>query len=556
MATYPVEPPSRSLALPLASDLPSAAVPSRLVAGLLCLAFTLILFLLVKQATIDVATQEPDKITLWAAAIGLPSLLLLPAGMASLPRSAALCARLGAAFLIFYFATEPFAIPYAALPEGHPAIWYHEHGRMIGLLLSLLALWRPALLFTAAAHLWMMRELQPALTGFYFSTLDIRNIAEVLVLWGSGFAILGVARAVPSARRALALDEAGVEQASLLMIATGIGAHLANYFWSGMAKLALDGGPLSWVLGNRLYDGIPGALEKGTLPLAHWPWAVELLSGALQTFSIPVNVVSLSVQLAAIVAPWRRSWLISLTLVLDVFHLLVWAVLGLLFWKWIALNTIIVLTLRSLSDEQWTRALKVTCLVAMTAGAAVFHVATLAWYETPGFASPFFEAEMDDGERIRIPNAYFLSSSYQVSQGRLWYPGGREHFNPSIWGSVLHWKDAVAGRKCEIPSRAVDAKPEWGPPDALGRFVRAHHREMLGKLDSAGHYPYYAMIHHHMPSPGVPDPFLAKDKRRIVRYDYVLESVCLSLDHGKLKRRVMARTALPLYDVPHDRILP
>ncbi|AHE53351.1 hypothetical protein [Sphingomonas sanxanigenens] len=534
----------------------AAGEERRLSEILIHLLAALLLFTLLRQGTDFVADASPGHIWLWAGIVAAPALGFGWVGYRALPAFAVRAMRGAACFLTLYFLAEPFAIPYAALGPEHPASLFHAHARWVGAALALVGFWRPSAIFAAAMILWMMRELQTGITGFYFSTLDIRNVAEVIAFWAIGFVVIGSARAIPRVRAALGVDEAVLGRAALTIFAAGVGAHLANYFWSGLAKLTLDGGPLSWPLGNRLADGVPAALEKGTMPFAAWPGAVQLIHDVLVWTAIPVNLLALGVQLIAIAAPLRRRWLLLATLSFDLFHIIVWASLGLLFWKWIALNLIIVAALTRVDERDWTALPRWTCIAFVIAGMAMFRTATLAWYETPGFATPHFEAVMDDGTRHRIPNAYFNSSSYQVSQGRLWWPGGKDHFNPSIWGSVLHWDDALAGRNCRVPERAAPAAPEWGPTDALARFVQAHHRQMLPRLDAAGRSNYYLVPHHHVPSAFVADRFSALDKRRIATYIYVMDSVCLGLDHGRLTRRVVAHTELPLYDAKHDRVLP
>lgn len=536
------------------ADPPGTRAPT-LATPLLYLIAALLGFTLLKEGTDLVAATRPGLAFAWAAAIAALASAFAWVTPGQLPPFARRALRAAALFLGAYFLIEPFAIPYAAMPAGHPAVVLHQHGRWIGLALALLGWWRPSALFAAAMLLWMMRELHTGLTGFYFSTLDIRNVAEVIAFWSIGFALVAAGWRLGPVRRATGLDPVAVQTATIMILAAGIGAHLANYLYSGLAKLALDGGFLSWLLGNRLSDGIPAAIEKGTLPIAFWPWGVEQLDAALRLVGVPVNLLSFLAQIAVVAAVFRRRWLIVATLALDAFHILVWATLGLFFWKWIALNAIIVATLAAVREDEWNRVARWTAFAFVVAGVGLFRVATLAWYETPGFASPYFVATMDDGRRYRIPNAAFLSSSYQVSQGRLWWPGGAGHFNPSIWGSVLRHEDAVAGRTCTPPRRTAPAEPAWGPPRALAGFVRAYHRQTLGRLDGDGHLGYYRVPHHHVPSPFVADPYWQLDKRRVAAYSLVVDSVCLSLDHGRLARRVIARDVLPLYDARADRLL-
>ncbi len=513
-------------------------------------------FVLLQHGTDFVAEDEPGQVWLWSAVVGLLAAIFLPARYADMPPVGRRALKGSAAFLAFYFLVEPFAIPYAAMEPGHPAVLFHQNGRWIGLALALAGFWRPSPVFAAAMVLWMVRELQTGLTGFYFSSLDMRNVAEVAGFWAIGFVFIAVGARLPRLRAAIGLHPEAQFQAGLMVFAAGLGAHLANYFWSALAKLWLDGGAGSWLFDNRLYDGIPAALEKGTLPLAAFPAAVMALDLALRWLVIPINLASWLVQLSAIVAPWRRRWLIAAVVAFDIFHLLVWFSLGLLFWKWIALNLIILFAVAVLRDLDWNRTVQVTTLVFTLAGIALFRTATLAWYESPGFASPFFVAEMKDGSQQRIPNAFFLSSSYQVSQGRIWWPGEAGHFNHSIWGSVLPHADLEAGRRCTPPDLTEPAEPLYGPPEAIGRFMQAQHRQMLARADDRGRVNYYLVPHHHVPSPLMPDAFAATDLRQIARYAYVLDSVCLGLADGRLERRLLKRTYRPVYDAANDRVFP
>ncbi len=522
--------------------------------ALLVLFAALLGFTLVKHGTDYVADTEPRLVLLWAGAIAALCLAFSPADYKALPRFATRCLRASGVFLAVYFCVEPFAIPYAAMGIDHPAVQFHSHARWIGFALALAGLSRPSFLFGGAMVLWMMRELQTGLTGFYFSTLDIRNVAEVIAFWSIGYCLLAAGAGAKGLRDKVGLDDDAVAKAAMILFAAGVGAHLANYFWSGLAKLSLDGGPLSWLLGNRLYDGLPVALEKGTLPLAALPGGVDLLDRALRLLAIPVNLAAFTIQITAILAPLRRNWLIASIVCFDLFHLAVWFTLGLLFWKWIALNSILLFAVAAIRNEEWSRTARTTAVVFVVAGMAIFRTATLAWYETPGIASPYFLAEMADGRRYRVPSAYFLSSSYQVSQGKIWWPGGTGHFNPSIWGSVLDDADLQAGRQCRPPAATGPAPPRFGPLRAVGEYVRAQHRQMLTRLDGKGRFNYYLLPHHHVPSPGVADAFHAADKRGIATYYFVVDSVCLSVKGGRLNRHLLKRTAIPVYDATADRI--
>lgn len=519
---------------------------------LLSLTATLLGFVLLQQATDFVAHQEQGYVFVWCAVIAIVAGVLAPARTADATLPVRTFLRGAAIFMVIYLALDPLAVPYTGLGEDSPAALLHRYGHWVALVLAVAGWWRVSAVFAAAALLWMLRELQTALTGFYFSTLDIRTAYEGVMLVALGTAlILTAARRRRLAER-LALDADAVEHASMLVLAAAIGQHLANYFYSALAKLALDGGPLSWVLDNQLYAGIPGALEKGTLLFAGSPAAITAVYNLMVTLALPMNIAAFALQLAAPFAVKKRRWLIWTTVGYDLFHLAVYIALGLFFWKWIAINTIIVATLVRMDDDQWERLTRRTALVFLFGAPILFKTATLAWYDTPGFASPHFEAVLADGRRMTVPNSWFLTSSYQVSQGRMFWPAGEAtgHFNPSIWGSVLTHADLMAGRTCTLPAKTRAADVSYGTLAKLARYVRFQHLRME-------HWPvsYRLLPHHHMPSPFVTDPFASVPPGAVARYDLVLESVCLSLDHGRLRRHVLKRDDWPLYAPGPDKLL-
>jgi|GEM_PF-1308978 len=533
---------------------PDEAVSNNpLASALLSLIGAALALVLIKQGTDLVAHDAPELVFVWLGAVALITAAMTGLRISALATGPRIFVRGAAVFMALYMALEPFAVPYAAMPPEHPAVQFHAHARWIACALAVLGWWRLGGLFGSAALLWMMRELQTTLTGFYFSTLDIRTAYETFVFVTLGLGLTYGLAARARWRTALGLDRHTCEKAAMFVIAAAIGAHLGNYLFSGLAKLVLDGGVLSWVFDNRLYDGIPGAMEKGTLITAGSPVLTQALYDTMRLLWLPMNVAALLLQLAVPVAIQRRRWLIWTTIGYDIFHLAVYVALGLFFWKWIAVNTIIVVTLARLSDKDWTVACRRICLVFVLAGPLVFRIATLAWYDTPGFASPYFQAELSDGRTMRVPNAWFLSSSYQVSQGRIFWPDGKEaegHFNPSIWGSVLTHEDLMAGRECREPATRAAPDGSYGTLRNAAEFVQLQHVAMERRwLD------YRLLPHHHMPSPFLAEPFAEADPGDVRRYDLVLESVCLSVDNGELKRQIMKRDVWPLYEPHSDKVL-
>jgi hypothetical protein len=516
----------------------------------LLLAPLLLFFLQFRQSVDFVAVSAPEGVWIWSGLVALLTIALAAmARWADLPVWARRFGLASSVFILFYFAIEPMVMPRVGLEAGHPAILFHENARLAALALALLGFWRPGFVWGAAMVLFLARELNPTVTGFYFSTLDIRNVAETLVWTMGGICVItGLAR-WPKMRDVLGLDAATTQRALLFVIAAGIGAHLGNYFWSALAKLAMDGGPFSWLLHNDLRGHMLGSIEKRILPYYFSPALTEAVWQAFAWLNRPMVVASFALQLFAVVAPWRRRWLMASTIAFDLFHLFIFASLGLFFFKWICLNLIIFWTLAAIRDEEWDRNVARVAILFVVAGAAVFKTAMLAWYDSGSFVSPFFEAEMADGTRHRVPSAFFASSSYQVSQGRMFVPEGSRHFTYYHFGSTRRWADYQTQARCELPVRASDTPAQFGPLETVGRFVGEAHAIALERADERGVFNWWPYPHHHVPWPWVEEPFYAADKREVVRYHFVLESICQTLENGRVKRRVRLREEWPVYEV-------
>lgn len=512
----------------------------------LFVAVALLVYLLIRNGSEALVGDLPQLVPIWHGLIVLAAVPAVRVRYDPAIDFATHFARGSAIFMTVYFLSEPFTVPAAGLPADHIAIAFQGYARWLGLALAVGAWFRPAAGFAAAMTLWLARDLNGPITGFPFSVLDIRNVIEVIAFVFLGMCLVFSASQWPRVKATLGLTPHIAGRALLLILAIGIGGHLGNYFYSSIAKLALDGGPLSWVFGNHLYDAIPGALEKGSFPFAASPFLTQLVYDTIRVLNTPLHLFGFVAQFAAIIAIWRRKWVMALTVVYDLFHVSVYLTYGLLFWKWIALNAIFLATLASISDAQWTRSVRVVLMATLIGGAIFFKTATLAWYDSPGFMSPFFEAETSEGERLRVPSAYFGSASYQASHGRFYAPASNEHFNFSIWGSVLKQKDLQAGRDCVPPRRETMSPEMFGPPERVARYVWAQHDRAIAKGGSDGKYNYNAYLHHHFPAPFVARPFDDLDKRDITAYRLVLESVCLTLENGQLKRDVVARTEIPL----------
>lgn len=482
--------------------------------------------------------------------VALPFLFLIAVVAASLTarfRMATLPAMVrvfmsGLAMLaVIYAVSEPFDFP---LPNEAVAPWltyYLPASRAVAILCGLVALSRPAFLLPALLYGAIGRALMIAFTGVQVSNTDLMNVLEAglfassiglsipLILW----LMQRNQKSEPSG------DWIGI--GTKLVIAAAIGGHLGSYFHSGIAKLTLDGGPFSWLLDNHTQDGVLIGLERGTAPFAAWPGMTQQIYDMASLNPAVGNIFVVVAQLAAIFAMFRRQLLMGLTLLYDVFHVGVYLIYGLLFWKWVLLNFVIFGTFAR-CRERFTPAFIAVGVLMTAFGSFAMWTARLAWYDSANMQSTFVEAETAEGQRVRVPSAAFGTMSYPFSHGVLFIPPNqRGHFPGLLWGTYRSYAPMVTSRGCEVPAGYIPRPEGKGELSNLAHLVQARHGQLVDRADAEGHVGYHLYPHHHYPSPFTHIGYDDLDLRSVTRYRWVVESVCLSLEKGQLQRQVIKR---------------
>ena len=138
-----------------------------------------------------------------------------------------------------------------------------------------------------------------------------------------GIAFVRLARFLPS------YFQQPMRQEALAFI--GFGLHLGNYFWSAVAKAALEPYPWTWALENLTYNSTLFSIQNGTLPIGHLPWLVNLVHEVQQSTNTPLNISIICFQFLALIAVLKRSWLKIVTLYYDLLHIEIWIFSGLFF---------------------------------------------------------------------------------------------------------------------------------------------------------------------------------------------------------------------------------
>lgn len=422
--------------------------------------------------------------------------------------------------------------------EQLPAIGFPYTWRWPAIVLGIAALWRPGvLLFPLLLLLWC-KQTDAGITGLAVTPTDYMPIIESGVLLWCALAL----RHWFGRPRQPAASAARFDSCDLLVLLT-VAVHFGNYFHSGLAKLLLDGGPLVWVFENHTPNIMAAAVRTGIAPLAgNEPLWTTVYAG-MSAGVVAANLLVISAQLASVIAITRVRLAFWLTLFFDFTHVVIFIVSGIFFWKWIMLNAAICWALSAMRTRVVPAAARVLLGVSVICAIGLFFTARLAWYDSRMMNDVYVAAVVADGRELRVPTNYFLNTSVTFTQSRIAMGVAGHLVGVESLGSVY---DAVLRRSYET------CTPVWhetrAPPRGLDRlqaFLRRHHRHVLAHSDADGRFDYDAFPHHVWSNPWLFDDFKRLDKRTIVAYKVIVESVCLGRGAAE-PVQVLRRTEFPL----------
>ncbi len=316
-----------------------------------------------------------------------------------------------------------------------------------------------------------------------------------------------------------------------------VGAHLGNYFHSGLAKMSLGmPNPFFWITVNPTGQSIAIGLDRFVAPLAAWPQAVQLYFDVLTRFAIPFNTAVCFIQLLAPLAIAHRRLLIVSTLAFDAIHLGIWFSLGPLFFFWIALNIVILVSLEAMRDSELTPALKLVVVLTSVFGILTFNTATLGWMDGKKVVREVFYANTDDGRRVLVPPATFGLYSYQVAHGDLFIPDNHFQMRMGANAERADWEDVST---C---GPAILKHQDYVTLDNVRNMVAqtdAYYRRHPWVRDLQ---LYYFYPHHAFSNPVFFRDYVATPLEKIRSYSYVVESECIGVKDGKLDNNVKVRS--------------
>ncbi len=452
------------------------------------------------------------------------------------PASRVVLRTLTVLFAFYFSAYSPTVVPLTT--HAAEFLTLFNSSRVLTLFACALALWRPSFSIVVFSLMFWQADWLKEIRWVPASATDMMVVLEFGTVLIIGLLMLQVFQRVSAG---IGLTRRSTDEAVDFLLLALTACHFANYFFSGMRKVLLDGGPLSWLLENQTSYTLLANLLTGHVPFVPPDWALPTFLHVAHTpaANIILNTFVLGTQLAAIFAIWR-IWTMRVTcLVYDVQHIGIWLVTGIFFWKWIILNSALAYALRFIDEKFLTWWRGIALAGYLLAANLFFSVAWLGWYETGSFTWSRILAITEDGKAYRVPTNYFGGASgrfYQGDYNWLSAPG----FATRTVGTTKHYEIMRKGNNCLLPV-ADRPRGRWDEQQlrGLNNFFLAHHLYVLQNAHADGRINYDIFPHHIWSNIFKFDEFRRLDKTKIQKYRFVISSDCMSVgDQGVQTRRV------------------
>lgn len=418
---------------------------------------------------------------------------------------------------------------------------------VIGLSAGAIAIWRPSFTLPLLISYIAFRRQFNAHAGIDIPGTDYLGVLDIGLFAATGACVLALAtRSLQGPFAALSGGtEAFRASAGRLVWACAVGAHFGNYLMSGWSALRAGDGALLWLPQPPIQTSILVGLERGSNPLAAWPGLVQAGWDGISAAGTMLTVFVLAALIAAPLAVLHRRTIGLFAVLFSLFHLAAYLMLGASFLFWIALNLLIYLSARERRREHkrviYTSAMKLAAVVAVVAGHFLFHTSPLWGLESPNRTSSSLVAETRGGTFAPVPDAYLGLWSQVMAQNALYIP--EDHFQ-------IHTGSSVDGDTGAGAPDALTCSPQAGDRQESGITQAEVDAWVRGVDDAMRRRPWIknANLYYFYPHHVTPNPLVFRDFNRlriedIVRYHYLVDSACLSLNKGRLIRDVRLRTS-------------
>lgn len=449
--------------------------------------------------------------------------------------------RITLSFSVFYLVTSRMYLSDEIVGQATDLGWIVNYLWIVAAAFGLIGLVRPSFGMITLHYMHWQKQAVAALFGVPITSVDYMTIIDTAGLLIIAVMLLGPFGLLQRRFRSLANREPG-QRISLMeaVFLAAVALHFGNYFYGALGKIAMGDDPIFWILHNKTQYLILASREVGVNPLT---FSDGLVKAAYQAFSFSVplfNFATVVGQLVCVILIIRPRLAMLTTAYFDLMHVGIFIFTGIFFWKFILLNLAIVLGLHRMLKRTVPALFAAFLVVLVVISPALFHINYFFWIDSRSMNSVKLWAVDDTGREYRVPASYFLTMSVTMNQQRLVYP----QFGPFptwTWGSTRSPEDFYSGEDC-----ALTRHSEGGPTNRyfvekarISKAVQKYQQHVLDRTSGSADFAYNLYPHHMFSVPWEFEDFRQLDKRRITKFRYSIEAICLGFENGEFTREIV-----------------
>ncbi|MFI5203175.1 MAG: hypothetical protein ACHQF2_01675 [Flavobacteriales bacterium] len=168
------------------------------------------------------------------------------------------------------------------------------------------------------------------------------------------------------------------------------------YIGSGINKMIISPHGHEWVTQNNLNDFFFNAHARGWM--AGLPdSSLKGIYSFLESYGVAIQLVVLLIEIAALFLLWKRKMAITLLLLCMCLHIGIFLGGSMLFWKWIAIDLVLIFILLKYKEEIrdfFSKTLFRYSLLVVLSSALWLRPSAIGWHDTP--LNQFFTYEVVD----------------------------------------------------------------------------------------------------------------------------------------------------------------
>ena len=235
---------------------------------------------------------------------------------------------------------------------------------------------------------------------------------------------------------------------------------LASHYWpSALQKLRMG-----WLVQDHVYFLLPSTYANGWLSFLD-PVRLSALTALLSLFNLPIKVLALLIEGGCLAFLWRRRFLLILLGSWVLFHLAIFSISGILFWRWIILAAALILLFvrnrRSPAFAIFSRPHLVLSLALILGSALWFRPIALAWYDTRASYTYRFEAEGASGRKYSLAPEFFAPYDVRFTLSGFRFLSREPRLGIS-WGAISSRSVAEALVQSRSPEEFFKVEADYG----------------------------------------------------------------------------------------------